>query len=587
MPNNDYFQGNPVRLDTSRSRMRPKPPRWFGAWNVGVLVPIFACSTVMPGDTFKMSVSSVVRMLKPIFPVMDDMEITVEAFFVPHRLILSRKSMSPDVNDSNHSWDAFLGAQTSTLNMPVPGDVTLPKFHAGVSGPGSRLVGGLADCLGYPFSQSGDSSPYDVNCLKILAYYSIWNEYFREPNCQNPVTYTISSGYINPTGSDAGITASHGSYCHNYPLAPVSRYHGYFGSALPWPQRNTDEVKMPLGTWADVVTRSVEHTGMSDSIGASGLKFRDNQLGEGLGSNAYAGLFGNGGANPTELFASTNTGLAASSGSMVPTNLYADLSQATAATVNQFRLAVQTQRWYEALARCGNKYSDMIHGMFGVRGTSIPDRPEYLGGFTAPINMTQVAQTTGYSQTPGSNTLGNVGAYSVTNPGGFLFSKSFTDHGTIMVVACCRVNDSFCQGIDREDTKFDRFDYYWEQFANLGEQPIKKKELYVTGVASGDDMVFGYQEAWAEYRMFNDHVTGLMRPTVSGGLGFATYTTKFASQPSLKGFLDASNQANTVDQTLEVAHTTSGYQLYGSFAFQIEMTRPMPLYSIPGLVDHH
>lgn len=584
MAHDTYFQGNPTKLDISRSLMTAHP-RWSGTWNVGRLFPIFATSLVMPGDTFSVSVASAIRMIRPVVPVMDDMDITIEAYFVPHRLVLSRKSMSPDTNDSNHSWQAFIGAQDSTLNMPTPGDVKLPAMN--VSGQ-YYSVGALADCLGYHVPMGGSSAGYFVNPLKILAYYSIWNEYFREPSTRNPVTFAIEANSASPTGAflrvygvDAGIQAAGSYICSYLPLASVSRYHGYFGSALPWPQRNSTQVTMPLGETAPVYTQDTAH---DSSILSQLPTLKWATIGNGLpitsGGNLVAtSSGGSSGTNTVSYTAGTTIG------TVLPSNLYADLSEATAATVNQFRLAVQTQRWYEQLARSGNKYSDLINGMYGVRGPSIPDRPEYLGGFTAPINISQVASTNGAA----GGTLGEVGAFSLSNPSGFLFNKSFTEHGTIMIVACCRVRESFQQGIAREDTKFERLNYYFPVFANLGEQEILKKELYVDGSSGNttDDAVFGYQEAWCEYRTFNDQVTGMLNKSAGASIAAYTYANYFSSAPDLKGYLNAATQVDNVDETLSVKSTTAGFQLYGQFQFDIKMVRPMPLYSIPGLVDHH
>lgn len=572
-----YFAGNPVSLQTSRSAMRPNPPRWFGSWCVGQLVPIFATSSIMPGDTFAIDFSSVVRSINPVFPVMDDMEITVEAYFVPHRVVMSRKSMSPDLNDSNHSWSAFIGAQDALLNMPTPGDVKLPVVHLS---PTSFKVGGLADCLGFHKPSTLVIYP---NALKFLAYYNIWNEYFREPNTLNPVTYSITTSngrdLVNFHGVDAGIDPSaYSPYAvFRFPLAPVSRYHGYFGSALPWPQRNSTEIDFLQGL-APVRPFSDESLESGDNVD-SVLYYR--QIGSG---STVGNLVTNSGlrtGSSGQLGAYSNPATS-SVGSIVPSNLWADLSEATAATVNQFRMAVQTQRWYENLARSGNKYSDLVHGMFGVRGNTLSDKAEYLGGVTCPIMVSQVAQTTSDSS---GNGLGKVGAFSLSNPSGFLFRKSFTEHGTLMIVMCCRVRDSFTQGIQREDMRSERFDFYWPQFANIGEQPILKRELF--SGASTDEDVFGYQEAWAEYRMFVDSVTGYLNPAVTGSIKGASFANVFASAPTLKSFLSAEGQIANVDETLEVKSTASGFQLYGSFEFHIDMVRPMPLYSIPGLVDHH
>lgn len=583
MPHDAYFQGNPTRLDISRSKMHAAP-RWSGTWNTGRLVPIFATSSIMPGDTFKMSVASAIRMTRPVVPVMDDMDITVEAFFVPHRLVLSRRTMSPTLNDGSSSWTAFIGAQDSLLNMPTPGDIKLPTQVVAYN---SYLVGGMADCLGYHRPMGGSNSSYQINPLKTLAFYSVWNEYWREPNTQSPVTYSISAdassvtgNYLSFTGADAGISIGLGAGIGQVPLPPVSRYHGYFGSALPWPQRNSTNVTMPLGDLAPVVARD------NDFHLFNGVPtFRNVSLWKGLSGSSTNPITSDstllagydqadaGGNLTPELFKATSS---------TRNNMFADLSSATAASVNQFRLAVQTQRWYEALARSGNKYSDLVDGMFGVRGPSIPDRPEYLGGFTAPINISQVNGTSGTD-------LGATGAFSLSNPGGYLFTKSFTEHGTLIVVACCRVRESFSQGVKKEDQRFERFDFFWPQFANIGEEPLYKKFLYVDGTAgnTNDDAVFGYQEAWAEYRTFTDDVTGYLNPGVSGGIGQYTYANYFNGHPSLKGYLDASPQVSNVDRTLSASAATVGYQFFGQFQFDIEMVRPMPTYSIPGLVDHH
>lgn len=572
MPNDSYFQGNPIRLDTSRCRFNRKP-RWTGSWNVGRLVPIYANSLIMPGDTLSVSVASAIRMTTPVFPVMDDMDITIEAYFVPHRLTLSRKSMSPDVNDSNHSWSAFIGAQDSLLNMPTPGDVKLPTMQVENYG---YIQGGLGDCLGMPKPTNSSTVHYDVNALKILAYASIWNEYFREPSTRSPVTYSISGGEVYVQGTDLDASWNGTRFVQKLLLAQVSRYHGYFGSALPWPQRNTASVELPLGDAAPVITGAdiPDASLAGNPVVKFAYKYNGSAVtGDGTVTSAAGGMALDG----------TGTG---GTSDLVFKNLYADLSTATAATVNQFRLAVQTQRWYEHLARSGNKYSDLINGMYGIRIASTQDRPEYLGGFTSPISISQVAATTAAT----GQDLGKTGAFSLSNPSGFLFQKSFTEHGTVMIVACCRVRDSFCQGISRQDTKVDRFDFYWPEFANLGEQPIFEKEIFVTGVSglNDDDKVFGYQEAWAEYRMDTpDLVTGYAKPTATNAISYLTYCNNFSTAPDLKGFLDASAQTAIVDNTLAVGSSAAGFQLYGQFQFDCNWVRPMPLYSIPGLVDHH
>lgn len=567
----EYFSGNPIRLDISRSKYHVSP-RWTGSWNVGKCVPIFATSSILPGDTFKMRISSAVRTITPLAPIMDDMDMTIECYFVPHHLVMSRQYMSPSVGDSNRSWAAFIGAQDSLLNMPLPSDIELPKVFVSNS-----IVGSLGDCLGYAPS----SGTYKVNALKAFAYYSIWNEYWRDPNTMTPVSYSINDGVANFAGGENVFGSFDVDNVGRHLLSPTCRYHGYFGSALPWPQRNSTSVLLPLGDSAPIKAGSTVN-----ALGGS-LQF-------GIGSNigedvtdALSLYIQSGNKDGVVFKSGLDADGSPSANPIVRSNLYADLSQATAASINQFRLAVQTQRWYEQLARSGNREGEITYGMFGVRGNDEGlKRPEYLGGKRIPIIQTQVAAT-GNAKADASGVvgLGGTGAFSLTNDSDYYFTKSFTTWGTLMVVMTCRTRESFSNGTDREDFREGRFDFYWPQFANLGEQPILNRELFVSANDSTDKAVFGYQEAWAEYRMFNDHVTGLVRPSQS--LGYMTYANNFAAAPTLKSYLDASGQQANVDRTLTVGSGTSGLTFYGQFQFDIDMVRPMPLYSIPGLVDHH
>lgn len=268
--------------------------------------------------------------------------------------------------------------------------------------------------------------------------------------------------------------------------------------------------------------------------------------------------------------------------------LKADLSTASGVAINQLRLLVQTQRFYEALARGGNRIGEMTASMFGVTPSDYAqDRPEYLGGKRIPIAMDQVANTAGASAGQAGQTLGSLGAYSNTGDSSFYFEKSFDTWGTITCVICVRTNETFSQGIQRRYTRKSRFDFYWPQFANLGEQPILKKEAFIGKDAyrSQGEEVFGYQEAWAEYRYLPDIVSGHLRPDQD--LAAYTYANNFASEPTLPGYIDGTAIAANVDRTLVVPGSTAGFQFIGDFSFNIIATRPMPRYSIPGLVDHH
>jgi len=578
MPDNRMVTAAATDIITSRTKYHMQP-RWTGTFLTSKLVPIYADSSIRPGDTVKLNISQVIRGINPVFPVMDDAYLSVECFFVRHKNVLSRTMMTPSVNDSNRSWAAWLGAQDSLLNMPLPDNtIKLPKMQIFSKSSGSfpYKVGGLADCLLMPPTPTDAS--YEVNCLKPLAYFSVWNSFFREPSNQSPVTFSLNNGYLQFAGSDAGIPGSNSHILSMYDLAGVCRDHGYFGSALPWPQRNSDAVTLPLGDSAPVFTGDVIDSNLLAgnvslkwaSVGTGAVAQNQGPLG-----NAYSS--GSGGSTVIG-----TSGALTAAASVLPANLWTDLSMATAATVNQVRYAFAAQRWFEQLARGGNRYCELVYSMTGVRQhDSVDDRPEYLGGKRIPINQCQVAQTAPAS---GQSTgLGYLGAFSHTSDSDYYFTKSFDDYGTLIIVAFVRVKDSFHQGIARQDTVFDKFDIFWSQFANIGEVPIKNKEIFVQGNAQ-DEQVFGYQEAWADYRLKLDGVCGLVRP--SENLGYLTYTNNFSSLPDLKTFLTGSQVAN-VDQTLTSQSAAAGYQWMAQFQFDIEFVRQIPMYSIPGYIDHH
>lgn len=614
MPDNTLFQGNPVNISISRSRFN-MPHKHTTSFKAGELVPVFSYSDVLPGDTWKMSVTDVIRSLTPIVPVMDDAFIDVYAFFVPHELTLSRRYMSPAIDDGVYSFAAVMGAQDSLLNMPVPDkSLVLPAMivNADASDPDDvdRWTESLAGYLGMPPYDSVDNGAgYVVNALEPLAYYSIWNEYFRDPNTQSSVTYdiyTIGAGsgqlaagskVLRFTGADAGITAGTQDV-DKLPLAPVSVFHGYFGSALPWPQRNSTAVEVPIvqGDLAPVVAggNTTTHS-MGNTI------YFGRSDGSWTGSHSLY-VTADAGSNRAGLRADSSSYSPGSNSSLInQSNLFADLSGVTAnVTINQLRLLFATQKYYEKLARGGNRLSSMAMSLFNVRDAHAgANEPEYLGGFRAPLGVHQVtstAETTnGDEQTP----IGELGAFGHSADHNYLFSKSFTTWGTIMVVACVRKNESFYQGIAKRHRRFKALDFYSPTFANIGEQPVYEEEIY----AAGDDgatvvsdlgknndtlnrSVFGYQEAWAEYRYLSDRISGHMIP--ASDYGFWTYCNDFLAGPTLKGYLNAKNSApDAFDRTFKVTGKTAGFQFFGQFYFDITVVRPMPLHSIPGLIDHN
>lgn len=596
MDNRTYFQRNPVKLDVSRSTF-PLDHKTWHTFNSGELVPLFLYGDVLPGDTFDLSMSFVLRSTTPRGPIMDDAEIQVEWYFVPHDLVLHRSSMTPALNDSNHSFSAFMGAQDNLLNVTPPDSgIVMPSLYLFVpsSLTADSYLRSPACYFGLPSSFSNISNSGYFNCLKVLAFYKVWSDNYRDPNLMNPVTFSVSYGFTFPTiqftpNPYAGFVTDVGAsfvdlFISSLPV--VCAYHGYFGSSLPWPQRNATAVTLPLGESAPVVTDTFSHNLSTAPMAWSGT-------GIAAGSATNIAILGNAVGKGNAI----GSGTASSSGNTVyPQNLYADLSQATAATINTIRSAFALQRWYEQLARGGNaRLSDMAAVMFGVVPHNIgDDRCEYLGGKRIPINQTMVAQSNGGAATP----VGSLGAYSNTSDASHYFTKSFDTWGTIVGVCCIRHDTIISQALSKSDSRREKFDYYWPQFANLGEVPVMLGELVHVGT-SNDDQVFGFQEYAAEYRYLPNRVYNRFIPdfdiggtTYHGDLAYMTYADRLmgldkADQLDLGTFIDASRQKGDFDETLVTTSEAAGFQWSINCFYKIKATRPMPLYSIPGLLDHH
>lgn len=589
MRNDSYFQGNPVDLQGMSRSVFNMPHKWTGTCNAGALVPFFSYGDVLPGDTWNVDTSFVLRSTTPMAPIMDDAFIDVFYFFTPHKLVLSRAYMSPSVDDANRSFAAFIGAQDSLLNMPIPEGVTLPHFVVDFDGSGGGSDESfaddahcLADYLGLSMEGVLASSPYEqlyeIVALEPLAYYAVWNEYFRDPNTMNPVVFSISSGEVI-------LYRDGNSFAISSPDSVLNAcvFHGYFGSALPWPQRGAS-VLLPLGDLAPVFTGAQHLTSYADKDHSPLM---------------FANPVNNGTVNGRALISGTNhqltTGGSATEsglGNLAPTNLWANLAEATAASINNIRLAIQLQRFREKLARGGNRIQDMTRVMFGVTPHDYADdRPEYLGGARVRLGVTQVNNTAGTTaSTAQQQSIGSTGAFSLTSDSRHYFTKSFDTWGTITGVFTIRVDESFSQGLPRRYTRFKMEDWYFPTFAFLGEQPILNKELYLVADANdadnnvNDEKVFGYQEAWADYRYIPDVVCGYCRP--GAGYAYWHYSNNFSAAPLLKGFLDAGRLKSNVDQTLQVSSSTAGFQFQAQFLISSKVSRVMPLYSVPGLMDH-
>lgn len=547
------FAQSPVGLDIGRSKFN-RPFNHKTTFKSGKLIPLY-WDEVLPGDTFKVDMAGVVRSITPAVPVMDNSFLDVFFFFVPNRLACAHPNDWAEVCGENNSgyWaQATEKTLDNTGNMAKIHEITDYANEKGIE-PCS-----LANYLGMPIITYGTidddfvlaDNEVKVNLLPFKAYETIFNEWFRDQNTQAPSAISISQYGT----AEAAVL-------------DVNKVHDYFTSALPAPQKG-DSVLLPLGESAPVLA------GTETNDFDQPLKWR--QAAGTITGAANLGVVSGGATSQGGTFSTSNNGIA-------PANLYADLAAATAASINSIRLAFALQRFAEKQGLGGTRYREVLKSFFGV---TIPDLtvqvPEYLGGFRKPLNITQVLQTSETSTTP----LGTTGAFSNTGFNNTGFTKSFNEFGIIMCVACVRTMQSYSQGIPKKFMRNRRFDFYWPTFANLGEQPVYKVELYAKANPNGKDgAVFGYQEAWAEYRYNPSLITGYFAPDAGDTTLTAwTYTNNFTANPVLNS--DFMKQpASQIDDTLVVQE--ANYQFIGDFEFYVKCVRPMPLYSIPGLIDHH
>lgn len=490
-------------------------------FDAGYLIPIYA-DEALPGDTFKINTWGFTRMNTPIFPVMDNMYLDTFWFAVPMRLL-------------QDNWKKFMGEQDN------PGDSTDFPLPTMTSPAGGYPAESLSDYLGIPINVAG----LEHSSFFHRAYNLIYNEWFRDQNLINSAVVDKDDGPDDPA---------------DYYILKRCKRHDYFTSCLPWPQKSDNGigVSIPLGESAPVTgIGNISQTYLTGPVNRYET--------DGTGTTSYA-----------KYTATSNFSVEEDPNNLGFPNIRADLSAATAATINTLRQAFQLQRLLERDARGGTRYTELIRSHFQVTSPdSRQQRPEYLGGGSSPINITPVAATTELQRQVGD--LAGIGVNVVKGHG---FSKSFTEHCVILCLANVRADLTYQQGLPRMFSRETKYDYYWPTLAQIGEQAVLSKEIYADGTA-GDEDIFGYQERYGEYRYKNSQITGKMRSTYTAPLDSWHLSQEFAARPGLnQTFIEEDPPIDRVVAVSTEPHFIS------DFYFECRCTRPMPMYGVPGMIDH-
>jgi len=505
--------------------------------DAGFLYPFYV-DEVLPGDTFNYSATLFGRLATPIVPIMDNLYMDTFFFFVPNRLVWTNFVKMMGEQDNPADSISYIIPQQS---CPAGGYVALT----------------LQDYMGLPCAGQvpGSVNFYSHNALPLRAYNLIWNQWFRDENLQNSVVVDKDDGPDVYT---------------DYVLLRRGKRKDYFTGCLPFAQKGA-AVTLPLGTRAPISGLGAPP---STTGAVAGATFKD-------ASTTAAGV-----VYPfSTTSASYSMRASASGASMIP-DIYADLTQATAATVNQLRQSFQIQKLLERDARGGTRYTELIQSHFGVRSPdSRLQRPEYLGGGSSPVTINPIAQTQTSTATSATLTpLGTLGAMGTVLAKGHNFSYSSVEHGYIIGLVSIRADLTYQQGLRKMWSRSTRYDFYWPEFAMLGEQAVLNKEIFMQAVPATDDAVFGYQERWAEYRYFPSMITGLFNSTNATPLDIWHLSQEFSVLPTLNStFIQ---ETPPVQRIVAVGAAANGQQFLLDVFQKIRTVRPMPMYSVPGLIDH-
>ena len=494
--------------------------------SAGVLYPVFV-DEALPGDTFNLRMTGFGRLATPLHPVMDNLYVESFFFAVPIRLVWA-------------NWQKFNGEQANPGDST---DFTVPTMTAPAGG---HTEASMSDYFGIPTKIDG----LVHHSLFHRSYNLIYNEWFRDQNMTDSVTVDMDDGPDDPA---------------DYPLRRRSKRHDYFTSCLPWPQKGPS-VSLPLGTTAPVTGIGILSSDNTPGSATNNYKQSDET------TESYTTPYAMSGTDaPTIRWRDVG-------GTKYP-DIQADLASASAATINQLRQSFQIQKLYERDARGGTRYIEIIKAHFGVTS---PDyrlqRPEYLGGGSSPININPVAQTseTNAAVTP----QGNLAAFGTLNMNGHGFTKSFTEHCLLIGMVALRADLNYQQGLNRMFSRSTRWDFYWPALAHIGEQAVLNKEIYAQNDAN-DDLVFGYQERFAEYRYKPSVVTGQMRSNATTSLDTWHLAQDFSVLPALNNSFIV--ELPPVDRIIAVP--SEPHALFDAW-FDLKCVRPMPMHGVPGLIDH-
>lgn len=529
--------------------------------NEGELVPIYM-DEVLPGDTARVQLNGLIRMSTPIYPIMDNCYMDTYFFFVPARLL----------------WEHFenMFGENDTDYWAEDTEYSTPKCTIG--GTSGLANGSIGDYFGLPTQVT---NALEVNALPARAYCKIYNEWFRDENLEAPLMLGYKKTDDGGTNADASKVTENANALDQttntneatlYAMKPAraGKFHDYFTSCLPSPLKNTEPVTIPMLGNAPVELYGPGNAGKATKYGTSTTYENGNifsYLSEG-------GILGTSSGNG-------NTQFTFEDGSQSPgAYAYANMEKVTGATINDLRQAIALQHVFEADARNGTRYREFLSGTWGV--TSPDSRlqiPEYIGGQRIAINVNQVVQTSQTDTTTGQ-ALGNTAAYSLTTCSKQMADYAATEYGYIIGLAVVRVEHSYQQGLGTKWTRGGRFTYYDPRLAALGEQPVYNREIYADG-SEKDSQIFGYQEAWADYRYKPSYVTGEMRSNYQTSLDAWHYADDYDKLPTLSAEWIQEGREN-IDRTIAVTSAVS-HQFLCDFWFNETWFREMPIYSIPGI----